>query len=372
MSSENTSSSTKLIVIGVSLIVFVIIVAIVLYFVLTRNKGTPPSPSGGGGTPSGGGGTPSGGGGTPSGGGGTGSTGTSGGSTGSSGSLNLPASNLVLCYSEQINPLRSKIVQSETDQCTINKDGWINKFRIAVWSSKPTNIPLIKYNVWSNQSSNSDYILPDSNKTITSTTTGWTQGPQFYALPNDVSSNFVLEKYDVYSPTPTTQRSLVVRSKLGESITGWTYQFSFYGPRESITPRGDIYLCYAESKFFNPHRSFIFYNDSNCTGEANDWIRQFKIPVYSSGNSLTTEYTIWFAGAPDRNFITKSNSSPGSGWSAGNKFYAYSEPQTDTDRYCLMTANDPVRQIITKNNDCTRSGWSLQEVFYAPRKHMDM
>jgi hypothetical protein len=344
---------SSLFIIGIVIVIGLLLIAggIIIYFVIKkRSSNTTPSPPAPRPPPSP---TP-----TPS---------PPSGTTGTS-SVPLTPANRNLCYAEKTNPSMGRIVLSGDDLCTINSNNYINKYTIPVWSANQNN-RLSKYNVWGFNNLEKTVVLPDTDKSITSTTPGWTLNTSFFALANnDVSSNLILEKYDVYS-SPLTPISLIVRPRI-ESIPssfGLEYKFSFYAPREQNIPNSDVRLCYAFTDSI-PQRSYVYYGDDVCSGDDAGWARQFKIPVYSQPNALTTEYKIWTASNPDRAIITSSNNGPGGGWTEVRKFYAYSQPLLGTVRYCIMTANDPVRSIIYKSDDCSdKFGWTLREVFYGPR-----
>ena len=283
--------------------------------------------------------------------------------------LTLPPANLFLCYAQANNPFRSRIKVSGLDKCTISA-GFSNIFTISVWSNKPLNSPLVKYNVWNNTSStNSDYyVLPDSNKTITSSTSGWNLETAFFALQNDVSSNLSLEKYNVYSPSETSQRSIITKGS--DTSSDLFFRFSFYSPKTLSVPPSTLSLCYADTQDpDNLYRSYVYYGDNICAGNASGWTRRFKIPVYSTANALTTEYIVWKTNNfRERTIITRSDDSPGTGWEQVGKFYAYSEPYPETFRYCVMDSSDPVRSVIYINDDCTdKFGWRSRTTFFGPK-----
>jgi hypothetical protein len=150
---------------------------------------------------------------------------------------------------------------------------------------------------------------------------------------------------------------------------GWVYKFSFWAPKERIPPVPDMELCYVDAN--NPDRMNIWVNDPTC-GSKFGWTYKFKINVYSSPNPLTSKYTIYTAGSPDRSFIKPSDQNPGTGWTKSTDFYAFGTFVPNTIRNCVMTPIDTsttVRQVIFQSDDCTdKFGWKNDFIFYSPIK----
>jgi hypothetical protein len=383
--------SKGLIIAGLIFLVIIIIGVVVTLVVLFNKKETSGGGSGGGtsgggtsggGTSGGSGGGTSGGGTSGGSGGGTSGGGSGGGSGGSGGGGSgggetsgvtgpLPPSNYNLCYSEKSNPLKGKIIAS--DQCLFDVDEWKNKLDISVWENKLNNNALVKFNVWKNSSNDSYYIIPDSDKSVTSSTSGWEKELSFFAPVSNISGNN-LEKYNVFVPGSNFYRSII---SINDSVNGWTKSFSFYGQKQPTLPTPDLYLCYYEIQ--NPERGYIYERATpDCPADATDWRLKYTIPVYNTPNSLTTQYKIWNASVSgiSRGRIRKSDLLPNpGGWNEQKTIYAFDSPLPGTDKYCLMSNNSShssgtQTKIIKNIEECVEEGgWTNSEdgVLYAPR-----